>query len=108
MYITYFQVRWVVESANARIKSWRYLANVLPTNQVPYIKDYICIVCALANKYLPPLATGITLNKNLYLRYSLTQLLQIQIWRVYGASMNLMQFYDLMCMGVISLKVINR
>lgn len=65
MYITYFQVRWVVESANARIKSWRYLANVLPTNQV----HYICIVCALANKYLPPLATGITLNKNLYLKY---------------------------------------
>lgn len=51
------KVRWVVESANERIKSWRYLANVLPTNKVPYIKDYICIVCALANKYLPPLAT---------------------------------------------------
>lgn len=48
----------MVESVIAIIKSWRYLATVLPTNQVPYIKDYICIVCSLANKYLSPLATG--------------------------------------------------
>nr|XP_022317959.1 uncharacterized protein LOC111121112 isoform X2 [Crassostrea virginica] len=44
------KVRWVVESANARIKSWKYLASVLPTHQVPYIRDYVCIVCAIANK----------------------------------------------------------
>lgn len=74
----YFKVRWVVEFAkNEKL-------NVLPKNQVPYIKDYICILCAVANKYLPPLATGITLNINVYLRSILhvTQSLKIQIWQV--------------------------
>nr|XP_022331291.1 uncharacterized protein LOC111129298 [Crassostrea virginica] len=52
------KVRWVVESANTRIKSWKYLASVLPTHQVPYIRDYVFIMCAIANKYLPPLSTG--------------------------------------------------
>lgn len=50
------KVRWVVESANARIKRWQYLDKVLPTNQVPYIGDYIRIVCAISNKFLPPLS----------------------------------------------------
>lgn len=68
------QVRWVVESAKARIKSWMHLANVLSTNHAPDIKDYVCIICALANKYPPPLATSITLNKNVHLRSSLSQL----------------------------------
>ncbi|KAK3095980.1 hypothetical protein FSP39_021599 [Pinctada imbricata] len=49
------KVRWVVESANARIKMWKYLAKTLPTNQVPNIGDYVRIVCALSNKYFPPL-----------------------------------------------------
>ncbi|XP_033739141.1 uncharacterized protein LOC117326498 [Pecten maximus] len=35
------KVRWVVESSNARIKGWKYLDHTLPTNQVPYIGDYI-------------------------------------------------------------------
>jgi len=45
----------VVEAANARIKRWKYLAHVLPTNQVPYIGDYVRIVCALANMFFPPI-----------------------------------------------------
>ncbi|XP_060575344.1 uncharacterized protein LOC132732838 [Ruditapes philippinarum] len=49
------KVRWVVEAANARIKRWKYLSHVLPTNQVPYIGDYVSIICALCNKYLPPI-----------------------------------------------------
>ena len=53
-----FQIRWVVEAANARIKRWKYLAQVLPTNQVPYIGDYIRIVCAISNRYCKPLSTG--------------------------------------------------
>ncbi|CAC5389445.1 unnamed protein product [Mytilus coruscus] len=51
-------VRWVVESANARIKRWKYLSHVLPNKQVPYIGDYVCIVCGISNKYLPPLSPG--------------------------------------------------
>ena len=50
------QVRWVVESANARIKNWKYLSKTLPTNQVPYIGDYVRIVSAITNKYYPPLS----------------------------------------------------
>ena len=49
------QIRWVVESANARIKRFKYLERVLPTNQIPFIGDYIRIVCALSNRYFPPL-----------------------------------------------------
>lgn len=57
MFLT-FQIRWVVEAANARIKRWKYLAHVLPTNQVPFIGDYVRIVCALSNRYCKPLSTG--------------------------------------------------
>ena len=50
-----FQVRWVVEAANERIKRWKYLDRVLPTSQVPYISDIVRIVCAVCNKYLTPI-----------------------------------------------------
>ncbi|XP_053405404.1 uncharacterized protein LOC128558951 [Mercenaria mercenaria] len=50
------KVRWVVESANARIKRWKYLDHVLPTTQVPFIGDFVRIVCAISNKYFPPLS----------------------------------------------------
>lgn len=44
-----------MESANARIKSWKYLDHVMPTNQVPFVGDYIRIVCSISNKYFPDL-----------------------------------------------------
>ena len=47
--------RWVAEAANARIKCWRYLDHILPTSQIPYIGDFVRIVCAASNKYLPPI-----------------------------------------------------
>jgi hypothetical protein len=53
-----FQVRWVVEAANARIKRWKYFANILPTNQVPYISENTKIICAICNKFFPPLSSG--------------------------------------------------
>ena len=56
--LVYFQIRWVVESANSRIKKWRYMANVLPNNQVPHIGDYVRIICAISNKFEPPLSQG--------------------------------------------------
>ena len=52
------QIRWVVESANGRLKSWKYLDRVLPNTQLPYIGDYVRIVCALCNRYRPPLSRG--------------------------------------------------
>lgn len=54
--VVFFQIRWVVESANARIKRWKYLDRVLPNSQVPYIGDYLRIICAVCNKYLPALS----------------------------------------------------
>ncbi|WAR10322.1 hypothetical protein MAR_035398, partial [Mya arenaria] len=49
-------IRLVVESANARLKRWKYLDRVLPNSQVPFIGDYVKIICAVCNKYLPPLS----------------------------------------------------
>ena len=57
-YMFSFQIRWVVDATNARIKRWKYLAQVLPTNQVPFIGDNIRIVCAISNRYCKPLSTG--------------------------------------------------
>ena len=51
-----FQVRWVVESANARIKRWKYLDQVLPTNQVPFIGEFVKIVCAISNRFFRDLS----------------------------------------------------
>lgn len=64
----------MVQSANARIKNkkWKYLNNILPTNQVSYILDFVRIVCALSNKFSPPLSKSSTQNiaaKMLYLSH---------------------------------------
>ena len=45
------------------LKAGGTLPVYLPTHQVPFIRDYVCIVCAIANKNLPPLSTGIHLNE---------------------------------------------
>ncbi|XP_061192880.1 uncharacterized protein LOC133201100 [Saccostrea echinata] len=50
------KVRWVIESSNARIKRWRYPDRTLPTHQIPFIGDYIRIVCAVSNRFSPPLS----------------------------------------------------
>ncbi|XP_048768744.2 uncharacterized protein LOC125662931 [Ostrea edulis] len=52
------KIRWVVESANGRIKQWRYLGKILPTSQVPYIGDFVRIVCAISNRYLKSISNG--------------------------------------------------
>lgn len=49
--------RWVVESANSRVKKWKLLAEIVPNSQVEYIGDYIRIVAALCNAFRPPLAS---------------------------------------------------
>nr|XP_022308113.1 uncharacterized protein LOC111114116 [Crassostrea virginica] len=47
------KVRWVMESVNGRVKTWRYSGKTLPNVQIPYIGDYLRIVCGLCNKYRP-------------------------------------------------------
>ena len=51
------KVRCVVESANGRIKQWKALSNVMSNTQIPFIGDYIRIVCALCNAFPQPLIT---------------------------------------------------
>ena len=38
--------------------NYLFKENVLPTNQVPFIGDYTRIVCAISNKFFPPLSPG--------------------------------------------------
>ena len=45
----------MVEAANVRIKRWKYLDHILLTSQIPFIVDFVRIVCAVSNKYLPPI-----------------------------------------------------
>ena len=52
------QFRWVIESANGRLKSWKYFDKVLPNSQIPVIGDYIQIICSICNKYFSPLSHG--------------------------------------------------
>jgi len=47
-------VRWVVESANGLLKTWKALAGTIPNSQVPYIGDYVRIISALCNAFRPP------------------------------------------------------
>lgn len=49
------KVRWVVEAANGRIKKWKFLDNVVCNSQIPHIRDFVRIICAIINKYRPPL-----------------------------------------------------
>ncbi|XP_053391975.1 uncharacterized protein LOC128554692 [Mercenaria mercenaria] len=51
------KVRWVVESSNGRIKHWKLLNDVMQNSLVPYIGDFTRIVCAIINKFRPPLVT---------------------------------------------------
>ncbi|XP_052099022.1 uncharacterized protein LOC127733747 [Mytilus californianus] len=52
------KIRWVVESVNGRLKQWKYLQNVVPNIQIPYIGDNVKLIGAICNKYKPPLSTG--------------------------------------------------
>lgn len=52
------KVRWIVESVNGRIKQWKFLQNIVPNSQIPYIGEYVRLVSAICNKYRAPLNTG--------------------------------------------------
>ena len=47
------KIRWVVEAVNGQLKNWRALNNVIPNVQIPYIGDYVKIVCAILNAFHP-------------------------------------------------------
>ena len=50
------KIRWVVESANGRIKQWRLLDKVIPNKLLPCIGEYVKIACSVINCFRPPLS----------------------------------------------------
>ena len=51
------KIRWVIESANGRIKRWKYFSNVLINNNFPFINDDLRNICAIINRFRPQLAS---------------------------------------------------
>ena len=51
------KIRWVVESVNGRLKTWKYLNNIIPNSQIPHIQDDLKTVCAICNKFMKPLVS---------------------------------------------------
>lgn len=47
------KTRWVIESVNGLIKTWKYFANIIPNVNIPYLQDDFRIICALINRYRP-------------------------------------------------------
>jgi len=47
-------IRWIVESANGRIKRWEYFNNIVQNKSIPYLEMVFRFVCALV-KYRPQL-----------------------------------------------------
>ena len=48
------KIRWIIESANGRIKQWRIFDKVLPNSILKSVGDLVAIVCALQNAYGAP------------------------------------------------------
>ena len=51
------KIRCTVESANGRLKKWRFLSNTVSNTQIPFIGEYVRIVGSLINRYRLPLAS---------------------------------------------------
>ena len=49
------KVRWVVEAANAQIKQFKFLANIVPNSSLPHLAQYLSIVCSIINRYRSPM-----------------------------------------------------
>ncbi|CAF1551517.1 unnamed protein product, partial [Rotaria magnacalcarata] len=59
------KIRWVIESANGRIKQWRVFDKVLPNSLLKTVGDLIAIVCALQNSYGAPFIKSTSKDKEL-------------------------------------------
>lgn len=44
---------WVIEAINGLIKTWKFLRNTMSNHHIPFIGDYVRIVCALCNAFRP-------------------------------------------------------
>ncbi len=48
------KIRWVVESANGRVKHFKWLNQTIQNSTIPQVRDYLQIACALVNAYRQP------------------------------------------------------
>jgi len=51
------KIRWVIESVNGRIKKWKYFANILSNQNIPFIEDDFKNICAIINRFRPQIAS---------------------------------------------------
>jgi hypothetical protein len=49
------KIRWVIESANGRIKKWSYFYNTIENLNIPFIEKDFKNICAIINAFRPPL-----------------------------------------------------
>ena len=54
--------RWVVEVVNARIKQFKFVLNTVQNSSLPYLEQYLSIVCVIINKYRPPIKKSMPEN----------------------------------------------
>ena len=45
------KIRWVVESANGRVKHFKWFNQTIQNSTIPQVRDYLRIACALINAY---------------------------------------------------------
>jgi len=50
------KIRWVVESANSRLKQWKFFDKTITNTHLPQLPSYLRIMCSIFNKFLPPLS----------------------------------------------------
>ncbi|CAL8071538.1 unnamed protein product [Orchesella dallaii] len=59
-------LRWVVESANGRLKRrWKFLDGIIENTHLPHLGDFVKIGCALLNAFFKPLKTDNPGDKDL-------------------------------------------
>ena len=49
------KVSWIVESVNGRLKQFKFFNQTIQNNLIPYLKDYLLIICAIINYFKEPL-----------------------------------------------------
>ncbi|CAF3025401.1 unnamed protein product, partial [Rotaria sp. Silwood2] len=52
------KIRWVVESANGRVKHFKWLNQTIQNSTIPQVRDYLQIACALVNAYRAPVISS--------------------------------------------------
>ncbi len=48
------KIRWVVESANGRLKHFKWLNQTIQNSTIPQIREYLQIACSLVNAFRSP------------------------------------------------------